>query len=196
VQRRILAARGGCKESLGQLTEACRTYLLLVANQELEPELQAKGGASDLVQDTFLEAHRDFPRFLGRSEAELRGWLRRILLHNLANWRRHYFETERRKITREISLDDGSATRDLRQALSASRSSPIHEAIQEEQAQALDRALDRLPAHYRAVIVWRHREQSSFEAIGRRLNRTGEAVRKLWTRAVEQLQQELEAHAS
>src|SRR5262249_13094013 len=56
----LALARGGSPEALGQLLELCRRYLLQVANAELETLLQAKAGASDLVQETFLEAQRVF----------------------------------------------------------------------------------------------------------------------------------------
>jgi DNA-directed RNA polymerase specialized sigma24 family protein len=59
-----------------------------VANKELNPKLQAKGGASDLAQQTFLEVQRDFARFHGDSEDELLAWMRRLLLHNLADFKR------------------------------------------------------------------------------------------------------------
>ena len=40
--------------------EACRLYLLSIADRRLDEDLRAKGGTSDLVQETFLEAQRDF----------------------------------------------------------------------------------------------------------------------------------------
>jgi WD40 repeat protein len=61
------AARAGSSEALGQALEICRGYLLRVANQGLNADLRAKGGASDLVQETFLEAQRDFGCFQGAS---------------------------------------------------------------------------------------------------------------------------------
>ena len=67
----LTAARDGCRDALGKALESCRRYLLCVARHELDLSLQAKGGASDLVQETFLEAHRDFDRFRGDSEVEL-----------------------------------------------------------------------------------------------------------------------------
>jgi RNA polymerase sigma-70 factor (ECF subfamily) len=48
----LAEAPGGDMEALGQALEACRGYLLSIAQQELDPELWAKGGASDLVQET------------------------------------------------------------------------------------------------------------------------------------------------
>src|SRR4051794_33646249 len=83
------AARAGSADALGAALEACRLYLLAVADRELHTDLRAKGGASDIVQDTFLEAQRDFDHFHGASAADLRAWLRRLLLNNLANFARH-----------------------------------------------------------------------------------------------------------
>ena len=72
----IAQARAGSAEALGQLLVTYQRYLLLVAERELDPDLRAKGSASDLVQETFLEAQRDFARFQGSSRDELRAWLR------------------------------------------------------------------------------------------------------------------------
>src|SRR5262249_14287737 len=79
----LAAARGGSREALGEALESCRAYLLYVAQREMAPELQAKGGASDLVQETFLDAQRDFDRFRGATEEELLAWLRRLLVHKM-----------------------------------------------------------------------------------------------------------------
>ena len=95
---RCLEAAAGSPEALGSLLEMCRPYLLGVGNQQLEMDLQAKAGASDLVQETFLEAQRDFRGFHGGNEAELLAWLRQILLNNFANLRRHYRDTDKRDL--------------------------------------------------------------------------------------------------
>ena len=67
----IQAARAGSREALGNALETYRNYLLLIAERELGDDLRAKGGASDLVQEAFLEAHKDFARFQGETEADL-----------------------------------------------------------------------------------------------------------------------------
>src|SRR4051794_35143216 len=100
----IDAARRGDPDALGRALELFRDYLLLVANQELEPELKAKLGGSDLVQETFLGAQRDLASFRGQSETEWRLWLRGILVHLLANHRRQYRSTGKRRIDCEVPL--------------------------------------------------------------------------------------------
>ncbi len=57
---------------LARVIESCRSYLLLVAERALAPDLKAKEAASDLVQDALLEAHREPGRWSGRAEPELR----------------------------------------------------------------------------------------------------------------------------
>src|SRR6478752_628985 len=87
--RWLALAQAGSPEALGRLLEECRHYLLLVANRELEADIKAKVGPSDLVQETLMEAHQAFDRFHGMNEANVLAWLRRILLNNIANVRDH-----------------------------------------------------------------------------------------------------------
>src|SRR5437764_11715348 len=107
INRQLEAARTGSREALGRVLDSYRAYLLLIADRELDPKLQAKGGASDLVQETFLEAQRDFNGFQGSSDGELRAWLRQLLLHNLANWARRYRDAAKRQLDREVGLPQG-----------------------------------------------------------------------------------------
>ena len=64
-------------------------------------------------------------------------------------------------------------------------------AMREEKAEALMTAIGRLPEDYRQVILWRQVENLPFEEMARRLGRSVDAVRKLWWRALQQLQKEL-----
>jgi RNA polymerase sigma-70 factor (ECF subfamily) len=178
-------------EALGQALEEFRHYLLRIAEQELAPDLRAKGGASDLVQLTFLEAQRDFAKFHGDSAPELRAWLRCLLVDNLANFERHYRATAKRRVAREVALDPGSSSPLPGGAAYANTPSPSEEAMAQERAQALQWALEQLPEEYRRVITLRHYEQLPFEEIGKRMERSPEAARKLWSRAIERLRQEL-----
>src|SRR5262245_56759774 len=100
VERQIHDAQGGSPVALGWLLDGCRQYLLLVAHEQLDPDLRDKLGPSDVVQETFLEAQRDFRRFQGQTEQELLAWLRRILLNNLADARRRYRRGGKRDIAR------------------------------------------------------------------------------------------------
>lgn len=81
----IAQVRSGDQAALGRLLELYRNYLRLVARSLIGAALRVKLDPSDLVQETFLKAHREFEGFAGRSEPELMAWLRRILARTLAD---------------------------------------------------------------------------------------------------------------
>jgi RNA polymerase sigma-70 factor (ECF subfamily) len=189
--RWLADARAGSPEALGRALEACRRYLLLLAQRELHPALRAKGGASDLVQQTFLEAQRDFAQFGGAGEAELLAWLRRLLLNNLANFGRAYRQTGKRDVGREVALAAGDPPGGGAGAVPADTLTPSCAAAAAEQARALQEALARLPEAYRLVLRYRYDEGRPFAEIARLMGRSPNAARKLWARAVEWLQREL-----
>src|SRR5271163_4244438 len=101
-------ARAGDPQVLGRALESCREYLLLIAARGLDADLIAKGGASDLVQDTLLGAYRDFGAFYGCTRDELLVWLRKILQNNLAVHRRRYRGTRKRQVSLEIPIGGSS----------------------------------------------------------------------------------------
>src|SRR6516164_8792821 len=97
-------ARAGGASALGQLLENYRRYLALLARLQIDRWLQSKVDAADLVQETFLEAHRDFPQFQGATEAEWVGWLWQLLATNLADLVRRYRGSQRRDVRLERQL--------------------------------------------------------------------------------------------
>jgi len=188
--RRLAAARTGSKEALGELLELCRAYLLKVAAETLDPKLIPKADAADLVQETFLEAHRDFVHFHGTDESQLRAWLRRLLLNNVANFFRRFRSGGKRAVDQEVAVGADALAALIWGA--STDPTPSDNLSAEEQAQILEQALNRLPDAYRQVLHLRYREQQSFEEIGGAMLFTPNAARKLATRAVRALQQQFE----
>jgi RNA polymerase sigma-70 factor (ECF subfamily) len=182
-------ARDGDGQALGQLLEGYRNYLALAARLQITRHLQSKVDAADLVQETLLKAHRSFEQFRGQTEAELTGWLRRILAANVANLIRQYFGTQGRDVRLERPLADeleqSSRIRDM--ALIARTSSPSQRAARREEAVLLANALRQLPEDYSEVIVLRHLEGLPFAEVARRMGRSVDSVEKLWIRALTRL---------
>lgn len=187
---RILAARSGSREDLGELLDTYRSYLLLVANKELAPRLRAKVAASDIVQQSLLLAQEKFEQFQDQSAEELLAWLRTILIHQLIDADRKFCGTQTRSISRERSLNVEPTA--CRFQLESAELTPATQAIANEEAEALAGALDRLPDEYRQVVVLRSWQQLPFAEVGKRMGRSAEAARKLWVRAVERLRNELD----
>ena len=154
-------------------------------------DLKTKEGASDLVQETLLQAHRDGGNFCGRTELELRRWLRRLLLHKIAHAVRRYRHVRSRRINQEVSLDSGDFDYSKAECLAADQASPSGQAVWREEQAALLAALDRLPERMRLAVLWRHHEGCSFDELGQRLDCSNVAARKLWLRALERLKREL-----
>lgn len=194
--RLIHEARAGCIDSVGRLVECCRPYLMLVANRELDPAIRAKLGASDVVQETLLTVQKSIGQFEGTKENELLAWMRGILINDLRENRRKFRSSQKRQVDREISLSADSRIEKPGYEIEAEDRSPRAEAVVNEEIDALRAAVRRLPEHYRQVVQMRNWQQLSFEEIAKELDRSAEAVRKLWSRAVVRLQQELESDGS
>ena len=179
------------EQAWGRLLELYRNYLSLLARMEVGQRLQRKLDASDLVQETFLDAHRNFANFEGRTEAQFLAWLRTILAGKVANTIRHYVGTQGRDIRLEQDLSASFDLSSLRldQLATASVASPSQAAIKREQSVLMADTLQRLPEDYREVILLRHWEELSFPEIAQRMNRTVDSVEKLWMRALARMRQ-------
>ncbi len=186
-------ARAADGAALGRLLELHRRYLALLARVQIGRRLQGKVDPEDLVQETFLEAHRNFGRFRGTTQAEFVSWLRQILAANLAMLLRRFLGTRRRdvRLERDLALELDQSSRVLDEGLFAGSSSPSHQAARREQAVLLADALGQLPEAYREVIILRHLEGLSFPEIARRMERTVDGVKNIWARALGRLRRVL-----
>src|SRR5262249_24826853 len=117
--------------------EDCRRYLLGIAERELDADLRAKGGASDLVQETFIDAQKLFARFEGTTEAEWLAWLRQLLLYNVAGFTRRY-RTGKRNAAREAPLGRGDSSAGWGDRLPAETGTPSAAVRSAEEAAALE----------------------------------------------------------
>jgi RNA polymerase sigma-70 factor (ECF subfamily) len=199
VSELILRCRRGEGEALEQLFDRYRHYLRLLADGQLGGRLRAKCDASDLVQQTLLEAYRDFAGFQGAHEGELLAWLRRILAHNLCNEARH-FTAQQRDAAREVSLEqvrDGldRSSAALSRCLAADTPTPSSLAGRHEASVRLADKLARLPANYQTVLLLRVFEGLSAEEVAQRMNSTAGAVRMLQLRALTALRAEMQREA-
>jgi RNA polymerase sigma-70 factor (ECF subfamily) len=195
VHRLIEAARDGRDDAFGRIFESFRRHLMLVAHRELPHALRGKIGPSDMVQETAVDAQRAFPAFRGSTAEECFAWLRSILRNNVVDAVRRYELSQKRSAGREISLAT-EAGRRQGGLVELPHSLPDGSAIRHEDADVLARAMARLSGDHHAVLRLRYWEGLSFPEIGQRLGRSTDAVRKLWYRAVERLQEEMNSESS
>jgi RNA polymerase sigma-70 factor (ECF subfamily) len=171
------AARAGDQAAFGRLVREYRPYLKAVAVRVLDQQLPSDG--SDVVQSGLGLGFERLAQFQGREPATFLGWLATIV--------RNEAQRALRRVDRLQPLPDGPDG----DQLAGSSSGPDAKAIRREQAARLLAAIQRLPEDYRLVIDLRDLKELSFEEVARRMERTCAAVRKLWTRAMARLRQEL-----
>lgn len=168
--------------------EGYRDYLRLLARLQLNPRLQVKVDASDIVQQTLLEAHRCRSQFRGQSEAERRAWLRAILANVLAATARH-FSAGTRDLARERSLEaevELSSSR-LECLLTADQSSPSERTAHGEDLLRLAHALACLPPDQRQVVELHHLNGMPLVEVAALMGRTRPAVAGLLFRGLKAL---------
>ena len=194
VSELIRKARQGdaaCRDALFGL---CRSYLGVVAQAQIETWLRAKVDASDVVQQTMLEAHRDFERFAGKSERQWLAWLREILKHNVADFVRYYHGTAKRQARREVRWREPAASTVAPGAPepAAAGPTPSQEAVRMDNELRLASALAELPGDYREVIALRNFQRLPFSEVAGKMNRSRPAEQMLWMRALKRLEEALE----
>lgn len=188
-EKLLAAAKAGDTPTLGRLLESYRDYLRLLARIEIGRRLQRKVDASDLVQEVFLDAHRQFPEFRGTAEGQFVQWLRRILAGTLARQVRHYIGTQARDVRLEVGIeaDLDQSTYGLSLIPIDPRSSPSNHVARGEQTLLVAQALAQLPEDYQTVIILRHLEGMTFPKVADKMGRTVDSVEKLWLRGITKL---------
>ena len=194
IENWLCQARGGNADALGRLLGTYMNYLKTLAHAQMDDRLKRRVGASDIVQETLLEAHRDFLQFVGKSPAEFSGWLRTILINNLKRAIECHLMTAKRDMRRELSMEDLKGRADqsaarLEALVAAPNPSVSSDILRHESLIRLSDAISRLPEEHREVIILRHIQGLPFKDIGERLNKTSGAVRMIWMRAIEKLRE-------
>lgn len=173
--------------------ERYRPYLGLLARRQFDDRLRDKLDPSDIVQQTIAEAFERQDQFHGQTDAEMAGWLRQILAHNMADVLRR-FGAAKRDIARERSLDAAMEQSSVRLGdwLGNVASSPSQKAVRHENAVQLANALDQLPETQREAVVLRHWHGLSLNQIAETLDRTPAATAGLLKRGLKRLRELLD----
>jgi RNA polymerase sigma-70 factor (ECF subfamily) len=169
-----------------------RNYLRFLARAHLDERVQARVDASDIVQETLLEAHRSLPEFRGEREAELAGWLRRILARRIAHAVRDHTR-QRRDVRLERSLEaslNASSAR-LEQFLVSESPSPSEGAAANERVRQLAEAMESLTAEQREAIIEHYFHGRTVAQVAEAMNRSEAAVGGLLHRGMQALKRSM-----
>lgn len=163
-------------------------YLRMLARTHLRPQYQAKIGASDIVQQTMLQAVRASDQFRGESEPEYRGWLRQILVRQMCHLDRD-LHRDKRDVRREQSMQaavDGSSMR-LEGLLAGDDATPSQHVAGRESVARLAQAIAGLPESQRDAIELHYLQGMKLSEVAEQLGKTTGAIAGLLHRGMKQL---------
>jgi RNA polymerase sigma-70 factor (ECF subfamily) len=181
------ATRGDVAAS-EELLGLYRPYLRLAAGERLPKLLQKRMDASDIVQQTLLDAVRGLPAFRGRSEPEFTTWITKLLERNVNQSMRNH-TLGKRDVRLEHNWTDASGSAQLIWAsLAGDGSSPMSSVFRGEAALHLAMAIDKLPGDQRQAIEMRYIGQMSLQEVADEMERTLGSVAGLICRGIEALE--------
>lgn len=174
-------ARNGDHAAQNTLLDQLHKYLAFVANHQMDRELQAKMGPSDVVQQSMIRAVENLETFRGNTVNEFRAWIRQILVNEAKQVKRD-FRAQKRDVFKERRIADSLAHGPV--DLADSLPTPGTKALAEEQTRAIEVALEKLSEQDRQIIQWRNWDGLEFDEIANRLNISSSTASRKWYRAL------------
>jgi RNA polymerase sigma-70 factor, ECF subfamily len=183
--------RGGDRQALTDLFQCHRDRLRRMVELRMDPRLQGRVDASDVLQDAFLDAAGRVDGFLRGSELPAYLWLRLVVGERLAICHRRHLGTKMRDAGQEVSLYRNplpqASSAALASMLLGRLTSPSHAAIRAEQVLQVQEALNELDPLDREVVALRHFEELSRAETAQVLGITEAAGAKRYMRALRRL---------
>jgi RNA polymerase sigma-70 factor (ECF subfamily) len=150
--------------------------------------------AEEVVQDVLLTICRKGESFEGRST--LGSWIYRITANTALNKRRGKRQTVETSLEAQLPSyrEDGHREGDRLYVLADWSQNPEAELLSGEVRAILNRAIDGLPDHYRAVLILRDVEELSNEEIAQTVGESVASVKSRLHRARMALREQLTRH--
>lgn len=191
--RRI--AQGDCA-ALAELFALYRPRLWRMVTFRMHPSLQGRIDADDVLQDAWLRAVERIQHFFELEGESSFLWFRSIVTQTLLDLHRFHLGTQKRSMSRELSMDQGwglgSTSSCLAFHLSDSGRSPSSNASRAELSKQLDSVLMGMNEVDREVLALRHFESLSNGEVAKLLGMTEQGASLRYVRALGRLKQILE----
>jgi RNA polymerase sigma-70 factor (ECF subfamily) len=186
-------AAGGDTAALGELLEGHRKRLRRMVKLRLDPRLQGRVDASDVLQEAYLEAAQRLAEYLRDPKMPFFLWLRFLTGQKLLALRRRHLGTEARDANREVSLFAGAMPEASSACLAAQLmgkiTAPLQAVIRAEMKLRLQNALNAMDPVDREVLALRHFEQMSNTEAAEVLGITPSGASSRYLRALKRLKE-------
>lgn len=191
VLARVRQAGHPGEEAFAQLFDRLSPRLYKMVHMRLDPRLIGRIDASDIVQETYLEASRRLPEYLRDSRVPIFQWLRFLTNQRITAVHRAHLGAEKRSARREADatrLCRRSADKEsLSFEFSGRLTSPSLAAARREMQDCLHDIIASLEPMDREILSLRHFEELSNAEAARELGITPAAASKRYVRALERL---------
>lgn len=179
------------EEAFNEVLLKHRDRLRRMVATRMNQKLQGRLDASDVIQDTFVEAARALDSYLANPKISVFLWLRHLAGEKLIQAHRRHLGAQKRTAQREQRILGGSpaaTSQSLAIQLAGRMSTPSQVVQKKEATQRLTEALDQMDEMDREVLTLRHFEQMSSRESAEVLGISYEAVKKRYVRALNKLQ--------
>jgi RNA polymerase sigma-70 factor (ECF subfamily) len=193
----VARAAAGDKDAVAEMLERYRARLRRMVALRLDPRLQGRVDASDVIQEGYIEALRRIDEFIADPSVPFYIWLRFLVGQRVQEQHRRHLGTPGRDVGREVSIYQGAmpgaSTGALAARLLGKLTSPSQAAVRAERKIRLQEALNRLDPLDREILVLRHYEQMTNGDAAAALGLDKSASSKRYTRALVRLKEILAA---
>jgi RNA polymerase sigma-70 factor (ECF subfamily) len=183
----VSRAQGGDREAKDTICRQVQEYVRYAVTNRIDESLKTKVSPSDIVQQSLTRMFVGLESFQGKSAVEFLGWVNAIVQNEIHTTRRD-LTRDRRDFRRDCAFDSGMVG-----LQHGHDSSPSEIVLRDERLDRFERVMSRLPPDYAQVIRLRSIEERSFEEVAKLMERSQNAVSKLWYRAIVKFQEELES---
>ena len=196
VAQQLIATEGQAREQLlGQLMEDYRERLLRMVHLRMHPHVRSRVDASDVIQETYIEARRQIETYVKNPRLPFFLWLRRLAGDRVMRAHRTHLDAKKRDSRRECepsdALPDVSAPA-LTEFISASQTTPTQGVARAELAQRVKELVDALSPLDREIVSLRHFEHLSNDEAAIELGISQQAASNRYVRALKRLSNALE----
>lgn len=179
-QKLLERTRAGEQTAFRELFGRYRAAALARIRHKLPVAMRRKVDPEDILQDAYLVAAQRLPEFEGRHSGSFGRWLAQIVEFKVRETLRFYLDASKRNVRKEQSRGARADTRHFQ----ANRTSPSQAVMAGEFRDRAKLAMERLPEDYRFVLRLVQVEDLSLGQAAARLDRSYEATKKLYGRAV------------
>lgn len=172
--------------------ERFRPVMVTLADALISPAFRGSLDASDLVQQTLLEAHLDAAGLIEQGDGRFFAWLRKALRHNVLDAVKHVTaqKNDVRRNVQVAAIEDSFVR--LENVLATDETSPSQVLQRNEQIEQMLAVMQELPANQRQALVLKHLRGESLKQVAETMGLSEAAVAGLLHRGRQQVIHRLE----